>query len=213
MKKFWYLLSIVILLTITSNTTYGQTETETIGLSSWLIVIATWIIGGVTVTTLIVTSRKYAQQNKIALEQNKLLKSEHELGILLEIGRTLNDSGSIKAREIIYHAYVDKKDFRIPEIRPSVERVRAEFSQIAYWIKKGYLREELFLDMFSGSARRSWLALKEDIEKERVDRSSKNVNGVVQKEDYFMKPFEELAERARINREKQGLGEPEIRKL
>lgn len=212
MKKYALVVSILFIFSI-SSIAFGQTNktaaisvtNDSMTVATWVLAISTLAIGLTTIITLIVTSMIHSKQNKIGEKQN-------ELGMLLEIGRMLNDENSIRARKEIYEAFLNNSDLRTPSLRPYVERMRSEYSHVAYLIAKGYLKEDLFFDMFSGSLVRSWMALENDIKKERIERSDIK-DGKEIPEEYFMKNFEDLVVRAREYRKKKGFGELTIRKL
>ena len=173
---------------------------------TWLIAYGTIGVGLATVAAISFNTYKQSQH----LSQ---MKKENEIKLFLNITQKLNDEKNVDARRTIYDAYLDVQEQKIKgeqflsddTIRKAAQLTRSAYHEIAFMIEKKYFSDELFLNMYSGSIAKSWIALKQSICQERILRKETTKKDTHKTEGIFLIKFETLAEKAIKKREDAGL--------
>lgn len=126
--------------------------------------------------------------------------------VFLEVLQILRDEKNRTARKKIYEAYIDKKLDNIKsvdkETRNFIEKLYGDFDEIGFLVEEFEIKDKLFA-LYSDTIRRVWIAIQDDIKKERNEREKKDPASV--KFGYY---FTRLASEAKKYREKNNLKEP-----
>lgn len=134
----------------------------------------------------------------------KEIRRQNNINITFNIFSILREFSHQEARKIVYETFLDYKIFkdlsifRNEKIRKNSEMVKADFDEIGSLLFNNSLKPDLLFLLYSDTIVRSWLALKDDIYKERNERNSSD----------FMLLFEKLYTSANNYRIKNNLPEP-----
>tara|TARA_B110001454_G_scaffold92951_1_gene88622 strand:- start:1412 stop:1849 length:438 start_codon:yes stop_codon:yes gene_type:complete len=134
--------------------------------------------------------------------------------VLIEILKILRNNENKIARKKIYELFIDKKLDDINSLDKQtilfIEKLNGDFDEIGFLVKEFNLKEILF-KLYSDTIRRVWIALRSNIENEKIKRQKNDPTGITF--GYF---FSQLAYGAKKYRDENNLKEPgftDLRKL
>ena len=126
--------------------------------------------------------------------------------VLIEILKILRSNENKIARKKIYELFMDKK---IDDINPLdkqtillIEKLYGDFDEIGFLVEEFKIKEILF-KLYSDTIRRIWIALRINIENEKIKRQKNDPAAIT-----FGYYFNQLAHEAKKYREKNNLKEP-----
>ena len=126
--------------------------------------------------------------------------------VLIEILKILRNDENKIARKKIYELFMDKK---IDDINPLdkqtilfIEKLYGDFDEIGFLVEEFEIKEILF-KLYSDTIRRVWIALRNNIENEKIKRQKNDPAAIT-----FGYHFNQLAHEAKKYREKNNLQEP-----
>ena len=126
--------------------------------------------------------------------------------VLIEILKILRSNENKIARKKIYELFMDKKlnDVNSLDVQTIlfIEKVNGDFDEIGFLVKEFKIKETLF-KLYSDTIRRVWIALRSNIENEKIKRQKNDPAAIT-----FGYYFNQLAYEAKKYREKNNLKEP-----
>ena len=126
--------------------------------------------------------------------------------VLIEILKILRSNENKIARKKIYELFMDKKlnDVNSLDVQTIlfIEKVNGDFDEIGFLVKEFKIKETLF-KLYSDTIRRVWIALRSNIENEKIKRQKNDPAAIT-----FGYYFNQLAHEAKKYREKNNLKEP-----
>jgi len=188
------------------NPVFAQDDSQINDLTfaTWVIALGTISVGIVSIIMLV---RSHGLQSK-----------DNEVKLFLNISQNLDSTEHRRARRGIYEAYLNIQDGHMSEqiffqegaLRDHAELIKSTYQKIAMMIEKNYFPEDLFLEMYSGSIAKSWIALEKLIVFERKKREE-DIYQVSRMNELFLIKFENLARKAIEKRERMGLSNKIVR--
>ena len=134
--------------------------------------------------------------------------------VLIEILKILRSNENKIARKKIYELFMDKKlnDVNSLDVQTIlfIEKVNGDFDEIGFLVEEFKIKEILF-KLYSDTIRRVWIALRSNIENEKIKRQKNDPAAIT-----FGCYFTQLAHEAKKYRDKNNLKEPgftDLRKL
>ena len=126
--------------------------------------------------------------------------------VLIEILKILRSNENKIARKKIYELFMDKKlnDVNSLDVQTIlfIEKVNGDFDEIGFLVKEFKIKETLF-KLYSDTIRRVWIALRSNIENEKIKRQKNDPAAIT-----FGYYFNQLAYEAKKYRDKNNLKEP-----
>ena len=126
--------------------------------------------------------------------------------VLIEILKILRNNENKIARKKIYELFMDKKINGINSLDKQtilfIEKLNGDFDEIGFLVEEFEIKEILF-KLYSDTIRRVWIALRNNIENEKIKRQKNDPAAIT-----FGYHFNQLAHEAKKYREKNNLKEP-----
>ena len=126
--------------------------------------------------------------------------------VLIEILKILRNDENKIARKKIYELFMDKKIDDINSLDKQtilfIEKLYGDFDEIGFLVEEFKIKEILF-KLYSDTIRRVWIALRNNIENEKIKRQKNDPAAIT-----FGYYFNQLAHEAKKYREKNNLKEP-----
>ena len=126
--------------------------------------------------------------------------------VLIEILKILRNNENKIARKKIYELFMDKKINGINSLDKQtilfIEKLYGDFDEIGFLVEEFKIKEILF-KLYSDTIRRIWIALRINIENEKIKRQKNDPASIT-----FGYYFNQLAYEAKKYREKNNLKEP-----
>ena len=126
--------------------------------------------------------------------------------VLIEILKILRSNENKIARKKIYELFMDKKIDDINSLDKQtilfIEKLYGDFDEIGFLVEEFKIQEILF-KLYSDTIRRVWIALRNNIENEKIKRQKNDPAAIT-----FGYYFNQLAHEAKKYREKNNLKEP-----
>jgi hypothetical protein len=149
-------------------------------------IVLTLLMITLMVVTLVLLSKRSARIVRLQQELIEKIEEKGMTDVLLHVNGILSRQDHIESRRMVYKAYLHYERnqnldaFREKSVKSHVDTVRADFDEIGTLLRKKLFDEDLFFDNYSDTVRRCWIALENDIKKERAEKQS----------DEFMRNFE-----------------------
>ena len=126
--------------------------------------------------------------------------------VLIEILKILRNDENKIARKKIYELFMNKKLNDINSLDKEtfsfIEKLNGDFDEIGFLVEEFKIKEILF-KLYSDTIRRIWIALRINIENEKIKRQKNDPASIT-----FGYYFNQLAYEAKKYREKNNLKEP-----
>ena len=126
--------------------------------------------------------------------------------VLIEILKILRNNENKIARKKIYELFINKKLDDVSSLDKEtilfIEKLNGDFDEIGFLVEEFKIKEILF-KLYSDTIRRIWIALRINIENEKIKRQKNDPASIT-----FGYYFNQLAYEAKKYREKNNLKEP-----